>query len=209
MNEGWVLSGGTPVDTIIAQQILHLKSKDDALLQSLRSHGSLSDGYHPDLRALHTTNIHALMTIWDAHGFPGISNVGEKAYEAAFVIVQHAIDHPKILKKYAKELFKAAQAGDAKMIHYAYLSDRIAVFEGRNQVYATQFDWDEAGLLSPQGPYAVKAVNEKRAEVGLNPIEDQIEKMREQAQKYGQKPPKDPHAKRAAYEAWRREVGWI
>jgi hypothetical protein len=31
----------------------------------------------------------------------------------------------------------------------AYLTDRIAVFEGEPQLYGTQFDWDENRELSP------------------------------------------------------------
>ena len=196
-------------DKSIAERILKLKSKDDLLLQKLLSEGSLSDGYHPELRALHSENIQAFLSIWEEYGFPSLSKVGEEAYDAAFIIVQHAIDHPKILKKYRDELLKAAQEGEAKMMHYAYLSDRIAVFEGRPQTYAIQFDWDEEGFLSPQGPYDPKAVNEKRAELGLNTIEDQIQKMREHARKTGQEPPKNWHAKQATYDAWRKEVGWI
>lgn len=193
----------------IAERILKLKSNDDLRLKKLLSEGSLSDGYHPELRVLHSENIQAFLSIWEAHGFPSLSKVGEEAYEAAFIIVQHAIDHPKILKKYANELLNAAQQGEAKMIHYAYLSDRIAVFEGRPQTYATQFDWDEAGLLSPQESYDPIAVNEKRAELGLNTIEDQIQKMREHAEKTGQKPPENWHTKQTLYDEWRKEVGWI
>lgn len=193
----------------VARTLIELKSKDDLLLQKLLSEGSLSDGYHPKLRALHSENIQAFLSIWEEYGFPSLSKVGEEAYDAAFIIVQHAIDHPKILKKYRDALLKAAQEGEAKMMHYAYLSDRIAVFEGRPQTYAIQFDWDEEGLLSPQGPYDTKAVNEKRAELGLNTIEDQIQKMRERAEKTGQKPPKNWHAKQALYDAWRKEVGWL
>ena len=46
-------------------------------------------------------------------------------------------------------LRQAAIAGEVPAWQLAYLEDRIAFFEGRPQVYGTQFDWDEQGQLSP------------------------------------------------------------
>ena len=191
-----------------ATTILKLKAKDDVLRERLIQEGTLSDGYHPEMRALHNENIQTLNRLMEEYGFPGISTVGPEAYEAAFIIVQHAIDHPKIIKKHAKDLWHAAQSGDANMIHYAYLIDRIAVFEGRPQIYGTQFDWDESGQMSPIGDMDFDAVNLKRKALGILPMDAQIQKMRDNAKKTGQTPPENVQEKQAAYLAWLKEVGW-
>ena len=191
-----------------ATAILALKAKDDALRERLIQEGTLWDGYHPKMRALHNENIQAFQALMDDYGFPGISKVGKEAYEAAFIIVQHAIDHPNILKAFAEDLYSAAKQGDATMLHVAYLVDRIAVFEGTPQVYGTQFDWDEAGQMSPIGVIDFDAVNVKRKALGILPMDAQIKKMRDHAEKTGQKPPKNNQEKQAAYLAWLKEVGW-
>ena len=191
-----------------ATAILKLKAKDDDLRERLIQEGTLWDGYHPEMRALHNENIQALQNLMDEHGFPGISKVGKEAYEAAFIIVQHAIDHPNILKAFAEDLHAAAKQGDATMLHVAYLVDRIAVFEGTPQVYGTQFDWDERGQMSPIGSIDFDAVNVKRKELGILPMDAQIKKMRENVKKTGQTPPKNAQEKQAAYQAWLKEVGW-
>ncbi len=195
-------------DKDYALAIIELKTKDDILRDRLIKNGSLWDGYHPDMRALHNENIHRLKGMMVSNGFPRISTVGKEAYEAAFFIVQHAIDHPTVIKKYAEDLWSEAQKGDALMIHYAYLIDRIAVFEGHPQIYGTQFDWDKFGQLSPMGEVNFKAVNTKRKELGLVPLEDQIVRMRAQAKKHGQTPPSDFEEKQARFHAWLKEVGW-
>lgn len=191
-----------------ANRIIELKAKDDALRDRLIKEGSLNDGYHPEMRTLHNENIQAFKVMWEKFGFPNISRVGEKAYEAAFIIVQHAIDHPPILRSFAEALLEAASHKEAQMIHYAYLIDRIAVYEGQPQVYGTQFDWDESGQMSPIGEIDVKAINLKRTELGLIRMDEQIQRMRVNVKKTGQRPPNDWFKKNQEYLAWLREIGW-
>ena len=107
-------------------------------------------------------------------------------------------------------LLEAAVAeNQASAINLAYLSDRIATFEGKAQKYGTAFDWDEDGLLSPQSYDDLAKVNQRRRELGLNSLEEQTAVIRERAKKENETKPKDFLQRQLAMLAWRRKVGWI
>jgi hypothetical protein len=84
------------------------------------------------------------------------------------------------------------------------LDDRIRVFEGRPQRYGTQFDWDDAGRLTPLPIEDEAEVDARRARMGLDPLSEATARHRAS----GERPPADPAARRAAQDAWYREVGW-
>jgi hypothetical protein len=90
----------------------------------------------------------------------------------------------------------------------AFLKDRIAVFEGKLQLYGTQFDWDKLGNLSPNPFDDLNKVNERRKSIGLNTIEEQTEIMREQVKSENQSPPKDFEKRKQEIEQWKKNVGW-
>ena len=104
---------------------------------------------------------------------------------------------------------KAVHENNADPKSLAYLSDRIAVFEGKKQLYGTQFDWDEYGELSPNSFDDLNNVNERRKSIGLNTLEQQTELIRTQAKNENQSPPTDFEKRKLEIEAWKRKVGWI
>jgi hypothetical protein len=105
-------------------------------------------------------------------------------------------------------MLDAIPLGQANPLDAAYLADRVAVFEGREQTFGTQFDWDADGLLSPAPMRDPETLDERRESVGLPPIAEIIAHMRAGAAAEGQKPPADIMQRRADFEAWARRVGW-
>jgi hypothetical protein len=67
---------------------------------------------------------------------------------AAWQIVQHAIGDPEFQRRSLELVRGAARRGDADPLQVAMLDDRILFFEGRLQLYGTQFDWDANGQTS-------------------------------------------------------------
>ena len=193
----------------IAKQIISLKAKDDQLRAKLIRKGELSDGYNSEMEALHNSNAKALQQIMDSIGFPTIDKVGEEASNAAWIIIQHAIGQPEFMKESAALLKQAVDNNQANPTALAYLTDRIAVFEGKPQRYGTQFDWDDNGQLSPNLVDDKEKVNQRREALGLKTLEEQTRIMREQASKENQHPPTDFVERKRAYDAWRKQVGWI
>lgn len=193
----------------IAETIIDLKNADLALREKLVQSGQLSNGYHQEMNELHTRNAKILSEIIDAIGYPTIDKVGKEANDAAWLVIQHSIAHPEFLKKCINLLEKAVHENKADPTSLAYLSDRIAVFEGKKQLYGTQFDWDEYGDLSPNSFDDLNNVNERRKSIGLNTLEQQTELIRTQAKNENQSPPTDFEKRKLEMEAWKRKVGWI
>jgi hypothetical protein len=192
-----------------AEEIIDLKNADLTLRDSLVQNGELGDGYNEEMEALHNKNAKRLNEIIDAIGYPTSDKVGEEASEAAWLIIQHAIGQPRFMKRCVKLLENAIDEHKANPINLAYLTDRIASYEGNPQLYGTQFDWDENGELGPDSFDSLAKVNQRRKSVGLNTLEEQIEIMRRQAKKENHSPPIDAESRKQGFEAWKRRVGWI
>ncbi len=193
----------------IAQQIIALKEADLALRDKLIQEGLLGNGYNKEMEELHVKNAHTLDEIINSIGYPTIDKVGKGASEAAWLIIQHAISLPAFMKKCLKLLEEAVSEGKANPIQLAYMSDRISVYEGRPQLYGTSYDWDEKGELNPQPFDDVTKVNLRRKLLGLNSKEEQTKVMRKRAESEGEAVPSDYKERMKAYDAWRKQVGWI
>ncbi|WP_130736032.1 DUF6624 domain-containing protein [Flavobacterium sp. J27] len=192
----------------LSTKIIALKNADIALREKLVQNGKLFDGYHESMKALHNKNAKALAVIIEKIGYPTVDKVGKEANEAAWLIIQHAIEQPKFMKKCAQLLEIAVNENNASPINLAYLIDRIAVFEDRPQLYGTQFDWDENGELSPNLFYHWDKVNERRISIGLNTLEEQTEIIRQNAKKENQFPPFDFEKRKEEIDEWKKRVGW-
>jgi hypothetical protein len=192
----------------IAEQIIELKRADLELRDRLVRNRQLSEGYNEEMKELHNRNATALNEIIDAIGYPTIDKVGKEASEAAWLVIQHSIGRPDFMKKCAALLEKAVAEKKTDPLNFAYLTDRIAVHEGKPQLYGTQFDWDKNGELSAQPFDDVAQVNQRRKEVGLNTIEEQTEIIRLQPKSEHQSPPPDCEKRKREIEEWRKAVGW-
>lgn len=174
----------------------------------LAESGALFDGYNAEMEFVHLENAALLERVIADIGWPGPGALGDDGAAAAFLIVQHAISRPDLQRRVLALMLDAIPRGQASALDAAYLSDRIAVYEGRAQIFGTQFDWDQAGLMSPAPIGDEDHVDERRASVGLPPMSDTIAHMRASAAAEGQKPPADHEQRRADFDAWARRVGW-
>lgn len=195
-------------DAAWPQLLIAAAERDGATRARLARNGALFDGYHPEMEAVHLENAALLERVIDAIGWPGRAKVGDDAAHAAFLILQHAISRPDLQRRGLDLILKAVPEGQANVLDAAYLADRIAVFEGREQTFGTQFDWDADGLPSPAPIRDPPGVDERRASVGLPPLAEAIAQMRANAAAHGEKKPADLDQRRAEFEAWARRVGW-
>ncbi|MGD9816782.1 MAG: DUF6624 domain-containing protein [Hyphomonadaceae bacterium] len=170
--------------------------------------GAFFTGYHPEMAAVHRANAALLARALDEIGWPGRDKLGDEGAAAAFLILQHAIGSPDVQRRGLALMLDAVALGQANVLDAAYLSDRIAVLEGREQTFGTQFDWDGHGQLSPAPIRDAAGVDERRASVGLPPMAEAIADMRARAAAEGEIAPADLAQRRAESEAWAREAGW-
>ena len=78
----------------IRSELLALVEEDQRVRAELVADGSLFDGYHPRMRAVHEANAERLASILNQRGWPGEPRVGSDGANAAWLIVQHAIGRP-------------------------------------------------------------------------------------------------------------------
>lgn len=192
----------------IANTILKLKKDDLTLRKKLLELGQLNEGYNEEMAELHDRNAQLLNDIIDSIGYPTIDKVGNAGSDAAWLIIQHSIGQPKFMKKCEELLKKAVLDGKANPKNLAYLTDRIAVFEEKPQLYGTQFDWDENGEMNPQPFDDLTKINERRTSINLNTLEEQIDIIRKRTKEENQHPPTNFEENRKAMNKWKKLVGW-
>jgi hypothetical protein len=192
------------VDIGLRDELVSMDDHDQAVRAELAAAGSLIGGYDPRMEAVHRSNAARLRVIVAEYGWPGIPLVGERGASAAWRIVQHSITEPAFMRLCRDLLDAAVARGEAPRWQFAFLDDRIRVYEGRPQRYGTQFRDGPKGL-EPYPLVDAARVEEWRKELGLPPLEEIITQLR------ANPPPRsrDQAAKDEAELQWRREVGWL
>jgi hypothetical protein len=178
-------------------QLRALVAEDERVRAELAASGELFEGYHPRMQAVHDRNATLLEAMIEARGgtWP--------CYPEAWLIAQHAIARPAFQRR-VLTLLRSDDAVPRREI--AMLEDRILCLEGREQIYGTQFDWDDNGEMGPLPIADLDGVDDRRAAVGLNPLAERIAEMR--ALFGREKCPADLAARRLEATAWARSVGW-
>jgi DNA-binding MarR family transcriptional regulator/GNAT superfamily N-acetyltransferase len=193
---------------VVRRELLAMAEEDLRVRTELAADGSLFDGYHPRMRAVHDAHAARLATILRQQGWPGEAQVGADGAGAAWLIVQHAIGQPALQREALEALRVASAQGAVPAERAAMLEDRIRTLEGQPQRYGTQVDWDESGELNPLPMEDPDTVDARRREVGLGPLAEAVRALRAAAAAEGERPPGDWHARRRGMEEWLREAGW-
>ncbi|MGQ7260646.1 DUF6624 domain-containing protein [Vreelandella sp. V005] len=168
----------------LADELVTMVTKDQRLLQQLFDSGELpSESYHPRMQSLHEHNASRLKEIIGGHGWPGISLVGEEAAKAAWLVAQHSVSDHEFMAECVGLLEDAVAREDVAGWQLAFLQDRVRTLSGKPQHYGTQFDVDENGWPTPFPIEDSTTVNERRALLGLNSLEERLEQMTEQERK--------------------------
>lgn len=152
---------GLRLEYIAAQKKDGFKSKKvDSLVKLMNYHDSL--------------NTVTVTQILNKYGWLGEDKVGNKGNLTLFLVIQHA--NLKIQQKYLPMLRNAVKKGNAKASSLALLEDRVALREGRKQIYGSQMssvpDHPEKYYLSPL--IDPDNVDKRRASVGLQSLADYV-----------------------------------
>jgi hypothetical protein len=115
-------------------------------------------------------NLSKVVSILDRYGWLGPDSVGFHGSFTLFIVLQHA--DLETQQKYLPIMRLAVKAGSARASDLAYLEDRVALDEGKKQIYGSQVRYNPK-----TGKYAFapirdeKNVNVRRRKVGLEPLE--------------------------------------
>jgi hypothetical protein len=191
---------------MLSQELVAMAENDLSVREALVADGSLGDdGYYPLMEAVHKGNVARLATIIEQYGWPGKSLVGKDGAWAAWLIAQHSIGNPPFMRRCLSLLKQAASNKEIIPWQAAMLEDRIRMFEGKPQIYGTQFQQSNTGDLNPYPIENPESVNERRLAVGLNTLEERTAEIREQSVR--ENVPIPPNYEEQ-YEEWLYSVGW-
>lgn len=125
-------------------------------------------------------NYHFLQKTFKKNGFPGNDLVGEDGANSFWVMTQHCDKWPDFQQKVLISMKKQVDKKKASAIDYAYLTDRVALNTGGQQLYGTQLTYDQDSCMAK--PKALKDpanVNARRKSIGMGAIEKYLNSMSE------------------------------
>ena len=118
-------------------------------------------------------NLIKVKTILDTRGWIGEDVVGEQGNTTLFLVIQHS--DIKTQERYLPMMRQAVKNGKAKGSSLALLEDRVALRQGRMQIYGSQINRDiktQSFYVSPlEDP---DNVDKRRTEVGLQPLAEYL-----------------------------------
>lgn len=106
------------------------------------------------------------------------SKYGQDVQLAAFLIVQHMPKEECSFMKRYLSLMKE-DLDNINPLNYAQLVDRIRIYEGKKQLYGTQFELigKKEGVYKVKEIYDFKRVDERREKIGLGKLEEYLEEL--------------------------------
>ena len=111
--------------------------------------------------------------ILDTYGWLGPDKVGFMGTQTLFLVIQHA--GSEIQEKYLPMMQQAVKEGKALARDLAFLEDRVALRQGKKQLYGSQTWLDRSdGKLYLQPVEDPGNLDKRRAAVWLEPISDYI-----------------------------------
>jgi len=118
-------------------------------------------------------NLIKVKNIIDANGWLGTDVIGEKGNQTLFLVIQHA--DQKTQEKYLPTMRDAVKKGNARASALALLEDRVALGQGKKQIYGSQILTDYESGKNKIAPIEDSInVNKRRAQVGLEPLEEYV-----------------------------------
>jgi hypothetical protein len=118
-------------------------------------------------------NLIKIKAILDTRGWLGTDIIGEKGNSTLFLVIQHSDIATQ--EKYLPMMRVAVKNGKAQGNNLALLEDRVALRQGKKQIYGSQIDRDPQTQLYYVSPLDdPDNVDKRRAEVGLQPLAEYI-----------------------------------
>lgn len=159
-------------------ELEHIHTLDQADRHAVHDfvHGPQRDSVIAHMALQDSLNLLRVTAILDSAGWPGADEVGATGSQALFLVLQHADRQPAVQAHYLPVMRQAVEEGRARPHELAMLEDRVAVNHGQPQRYGSQIGWkDGKPFLRPIADEL--HVNERRAAVGLEPLERYAERF--------------------------------
>ena len=168
-----------------AQKLLKLIMKDQALdyqidlakRQYMRN-GVVPHWYYPIAEMkenISSNNFEEMQNMLNNYGWPKYSVVGKLAADAPLLVINHH-ESDEIRKEYLEVIKENCLLGEGSCMEYAKIQDRILVNSGESQIYGMQFHYDNERKLVPFPIVDPEFVDQRRLEIGLEPLKDYLKR---------------------------------
>ena len=125
------------------------------------------------INEIDSINLIKIKKILEERGWLGSKTIGNQGNSTLFLVIQHSDLETQL--KYLPMIREAVKLGNARASSLALLEDRVALRQGKRQIYGSQIGRDqETGKYYVSPLIEPEKVNERRKEVGLGIIEDYI-----------------------------------
>lgn len=148
------------------KQISEIEKKHGRESEELKAHWKV-------INKTDSVNIIIISKILDERGWLGSNIIGKKGNSTLFLVVQHS--DQKTQEKYLPMMREAVKNGNAQPSGLALLEDRVALRQGKKQIYGSQIGTDnKTGISFVQDLEDPDNVDKRRSEVGLPPLADYV-----------------------------------
>lgn len=168
-----------------AQKLLKLIMKDQALdyqidlaKRQYMINGVAPHWYYPIAemkKNISSNNFDEMQHMLNKYGWPKYSVVGKLAADAPLLVINHN-ESDEVRKKYLEVIKENCLLGEGSCMEYAKIQDRILVNSGEAQIYGMQFHYDDERKLVPFPVIEPEYVNQRRAAIGLEPIQEYLKR---------------------------------
>lgn len=178
LGQNAINSNEIPLDTLLKKELESILIKDQTLrlvlpmVEKKFGENSEQKNYIWSLiNSQDSANLVAVTEIIEKNGWIGANRVGYFANQAIWMVIQHA--PLEIQEKYLPYLEESVAKNESEGWYLAFLVDRILMRNGKKQTYGSQAKFDKETGKSYIYPISdVQNVNKRRAEIGLESIEE-------------------------------------
>jgi hypothetical protein len=161
------------LDTVALDDEMYRDQLDD-MVQRYGGQSKEVKELYRRMQAQDSINQIKVCAILDKYGWLGSDVLGEEGNGTLFFVLQHA--ELPMQAKYLPLLRTAVKEGRAKARHLALVEDRVALRQGKKQIYGSQVGWD----MRTNTHYVMPLedpdhVDQRRAAVGLPPLAEYLQ----------------------------------
>jgi hypothetical protein len=178
-------NNGTLEQPLYTKELLKIIIKDQALDyyidQAKRYYmekGHIPQWYHPlgsIKQKIVQENYNLMQKLLETYGWPKYSKVGELAADAPLLVINHH-ENESVRKKYLSQIKQSCFEKEGSCMEFAKIQDRILVNENKPQIYGMQFRYDAERNLEPFPIKDPEYVDQRRKEIGLEPLKDYLKR---------------------------------
>jgi hypothetical protein len=172
----WIMTAATVVaqdyNTPLQNELMQILETDqqyriqmDSVQKTYGNNSSQMRELLQKMRKQDSMNLVKVNAIIEEHGWLGPDRIGAQPYMAIFLVIQHADQLTQ--EKYLPMMRVAVKRGDALARDLAFLEDRVALGQGKKQLYGSQFGLGADGKMYVLPLEDPDNVDKRRQSVGL------------------------------------------